>query len=279
MRIQAFEFIDLPQTPRFLRDSIVESLGNSLRWSGIYKNAAVVFAEFCASLEGNTLLDLCSGSGKHVAILLDALIRRGEKLPCFLISDLFPVIHEMEKVVEQYPKNVQAIHTPIDALNVPDSYPHSARVVISALHHFTPVAAKNILRDSVKNGKPIFILEAMTRHLNSVLKQGFFFLLALMINPFLTKKDCLLKAMFTYLIPLIPLVGIWDGVVSIMRVYTEEELLALTSSIDAKYQWRFQKIRVSWNGKISVFFGMPHEANIGCESANKQMRPTQKSHG
>ena len=269
MRIQAFEFMDLPQTPRSLRDSIVESLGNSLRWSGIYKNAAVLFTEFCASLESNTLLDLCSGSGKHVAILLDALIIRGEKLPCFLISDLFPAIHEMKKIVEQYPENVQAIHTPIDALNVPDSYPHSARVVISAFHHFTPGSARSILRDSAEKGKPIFVLEPMTRNFRSFLKLGSFYLLALMINPFSSKKDRLLKAVFTYLIPLIPFMGLWDGVVSTMRVYTEEEFMALTSTIDAKYQWRFRKIRVGWNGKICALIGMPHEANLGCESANK----------
>ena len=265
MRIQAFEFMDLPQTPRFLRDSIVESLGNSLRWSGIYKDAAVVFAEFCEGLESNTVLDLCSGSGKHVAILLDALIRRGEKLPRFLISDLFPVIHEMEKIVEQYPENVKAIQTPIDALNVPDSYPHSARVVVSAFHHFTPDEAKDILRDSATKRKPIFVLEPMTRSWRSFLKLGFLYLLAMMINPFLSKKDRLLKAVFSYLIPLIPFMGLWDGVVSARRVYTEEEFIALTSNIDAKYQWRFQKIRVGWKGKISAFFGMPHEANIGCE--------------
>jgi len=212
---------------------------------------------------------MCSGSGKHVAILLDALIERGEKLPCFLISDLFPVIHEMEKVAEQYPENVQAIHAPIDALNVPDSYPHSARVVISAFHHFTPDAAKNILRNSAEKGKPIFVLEPMTRNFRSFLKLASFYLLAMLINPFLSRKDRLLKAVFTYLIPLIPFMGLWDGVVSTMRVYTEEELMALTSTIDAKYQWRFEKIRVGWNGKISAFFGMPRQANTGCESANK----------
>jgi hypothetical protein len=269
MRIQAFEFMDLPQTPRFLRDSVVESLGNSLRWSSVYKNAAAVFAKFCESLQSNTILDLCSGSGEPVAILLDALNKQGERLPCFLISDLFPVIHEMEKVIEQFPENIQAINTPLDASNVPDSYPHSARVVISAFHHFAPGLAESILRDSAERGKPIFILEAMTRHFNSVLKLGFFFLLGLMINPFLSKQDRLLKTIFTYLIPLIPLMGLWDGVVSIMRVYTGEELIALTATIDAKFQWEFQKIRVGWNSTISVFIGMPHEATIGCESANK----------
>jgi hypothetical protein len=269
MRIQAFEFMDLPQTPRFLRDSIVESLGNSLRWSGVYKNAAAVFAEFCANLQSNTLLDLCSGSGEPIAILLDALNKQGEKLPCFLISDLFPVIHEMEKVIEQFPENVRAINTPLDASNVPDSYPHSARVLISAFHHFAPRLAKSILRDSAEKGKPIFILEAMTRRFHSHHKLGFFFLLAIMINPFLSKQDRFLKAMFTYLIPLIPLMSIWDGVVSVRRVYTEEELIALTSTIDAKFHWEFQKIRVGWSGTISVFTGKPHEATIGCESASK----------
>jgi hypothetical protein len=90
-----------------------------------------------------------------------------------------------------------------------------------------------------------------------------------MTNPFLSKQDRLLKAMFTYLIPLIPLMAIWDGVVSIMRMYTEEELTALTSSIDIQFQWEFQKISVGWGNKMSVFIGKPYEATAGCEPVNK----------
>ncbi len=269
MRRQAFEFMDLSQTPRYLRDSIVESLGNSIRWSGVYKNAAPVFAEFCARLQSNTLLDLCSGSGEPVAILLDTLNKQGEKLPCFLISDLFPVISKMEKVIEQFPDNIQAINTPLDALSVPDGIPHSARVVISSLHHFTPDQVRGILRDSAKKGKPIFILEPMNRRLMSVLKLGFFFFLSIMLNPIFSKHDRLLKVMFTYPIPLIPLIGMWDGVISVMRVYKEEELMAFTSDIDNNFQWKYKNIPVSWGGSISVFIGKPHEENIGRESTKK----------
>ena len=265
MRVQAFEFMDLPQTPRYLRDSIVESLGNSLRWSGVYKNAVAEFSEFCASLQSNTLLDLGSGSGEPVAILLDTLNNQGEKLPYFLLSDLFPVIHKMERVIEKFPNNVKAIKIPLDASSVPDGIPHSARVVISTFHHFAPDLAKGILQDSAEKGKPIFILEAMTRSLNSVFKLGIFFLLSIMINPFWSKQDRLLKAIFTYPIPLIPLMGIWDGVVSVRRMYTEKELMALTSTIDANFQWKFHKIPVPWGGTISVFVGKPHEAATGCE--------------
>lgn len=260
MRRHAFEFMDLPQTPRYLRDSIVESLGNSIRWSGVYKNAVPVFAEFCAKLHSNTLLDLCSGSGEPVAILLGTMSEQNEKLPCFLISDLFPVISKMEKVIEQFPDNIQAINTPLDALRVPGDIPHSARVVISSLHHFTPDQAKSILRDSAEKGKPIFILEPMNRRLMSVLKLGFYFFLSILLNPLFSKHDRLLKVMFTYPIPLIPLMGMWDGAISVMRVYKEEELMAFTSGIDANFKWKYKNIPVSWRGSISVFVGKPHEA-------------------
>ena len=269
MRRQAFEFMDLPQTPRYLRDSIVESLGNAIRWSGVYENATTVFADFCENLTTGKLLELCSGSGEPVAILLDTLNQRGEKLPCFLISDLFPVISKMEKVIEQFPDNIKAIKTPIDALSVPDSIPHSARVIISSLHHFTPDQARSILRDSAEKGKPIFILEPMNRRLMSVLKLGFFFFLSIMLNPIFSKRKRLLKVMFTYPIPLIPLIGMWDGGISVMRVYSEKELMALTSIIDVNFQWKFHNIPVAWGGSISVFVGKPHEATIRHESANK----------
>ena len=222
MRRQAFEFMDLPQTPRCLRDSIVESLGNAIRWSGVYKNATTVFSEFCANLQSDKLLELCSGSGEPAAILLDTLNKQGKKLPCFLISDLFPVNSKMEKVVEQFPDNIEAINTPLDALSVPDSIPHSARVVISALHHFTPDQARSILRDSAEKGKPIFILEPMNRRLMSVLKLGFFYFLSIMLNPIFCKHDRLLKVMLTYPIPLIPLMGMWDGGISVCLLYTSD---------------------------------------------------------
>jgi len=269
MRRQAFEFMDLPQTPRCLRDSIVESLGNAIRWSGVYKNATTVFSEFCANLQSDKLLELCSGSGEPAAILLDTLNKQGKKLPCFFISDLFPVNSKMEKVVEQFPDNIKAIKTPIDALSVPDSIPHSARVIISSLHHFTPDQARSILRDSAEKGKPIFILEPMRRRLMSVLKLGFFFFLSIMLNPIFSKRKRLLKVMLTYPIPLIPLMGMWDGGISVMRVYSEKELMALTSIIDANFQWKFHNIPVAWGGSISVFVGKPHEATIRHESANK----------
>ncbi len=142
MRIQSFEFMDIPQVPRFMRESIIESVGAAQRWSGIFKNVASAFAEFCSNLDSKTILSLCSGSGETVAILLEELNKKGKEAPNFLISDIFPIKREMEKIVDRFPKKIQAIYTPIDATNVPNKYQHSARAIISSFHHFPPYVAK-----------------------------------------------------------------------------------------------------------------------------------------
>ena len=125
MRIQSFEFMDLPQTPKFLRDSVVESLGNAMRWSGVCKTAAPVFKEFQEGLETNRILDMCSGSGEPATVMLDALKEHSDNLPHFYISDLFPVVHRMSEAAAKFPDHIEPINTPLDASNVPDLYPHS----------------------------------------------------------------------------------------------------------------------------------------------------------
>ena len=45
------------------------------------------------------------------------------------------------------------------------------------------------------------------------------------------------RLLLTYLLPLIPLVVLWDGIVSCFRTRTPEELLALTRSFP-QYAWQ-----------------------------------------
>lgn len=260
MRVQAFEFMDLPQTPRFLRDSVVESLGNAMRWSGVCKTAVPAFREFLGNLDSDQVLDLCSGSGEPAAVLLDALQDSGEALPRFLISDLFPVVHQMQQVVQKFPGHIQAVETPLDASDVPGHYAHSGRMVISAFHHFPPELARRILKDSADKGKPIFILEPMTRSGRGAFRMGVFFFAANLVNPFISKRDRLLKILFTYALPLIPLMAAWDGLISIVRMYTREDFEALTAQIDTPFEWEFRQVSGGWDSTVSIFMGKPKGA-------------------
>jgi hypothetical protein len=216
-----------------------------------------VFNEFCKNLESRKLLDMCSGSGEPAAVLLDALKEHGDPLPHFYISDLFPVVHQMAEVAGKHPGHIEVIDKPLDATNVPDAYAHSARMVISAFHHFPPELATRILKDSAEKGKAIFILEPMTRTGKGAIRMGLYFFAANAINPLISKKNRLAKGLFTYVIPLIPAMAAWDGLVSILRMYTKEDFAALTDSIDVPYDWEFRQVSGGLDNTVTIFMGRP----------------------
>ena len=48
-RAHLFEFNERPGVPAFIRETIVETLGTGLRWSGMGEIAGPAFAEFAAA--------------------------------------------------------------------------------------------------------------------------------------------------------------------------------------------------------------------------------------
>jgi hypothetical protein len=74
----------------------------------------------------------------------------------------------------------------------------------------------------------------------------------------LTRRQRLPKALLTYLVPLIPLVATWDGIVSVLRIYGEDELRAMTSPYDS-YLWEYREIPYGTGGRAVVFTGIPRE--------------------
>lgn len=257
-RIQAFEIHDLPECPDFIRESVTESLGNALRWGNLYSGgAADIFSEFCEKSKCENLLDLCSGSGEPISILLEGLSSKGLKMPNVILSDLYPNIARMQSVVDRHTGVIQIHHKPIDATQVPSDIEHSARSIISAFHHFPPALAQDILRDCVAQNKGIFILEPMPHQVHRTLSIATSMVGATLANPLLSKKNRLQKAIFTYALPAIPMVNTWDSVVSLLRVYREENLMAMVQPFGQNYHWEFHEIPVQWGGKVTAFTGYP----------------------
>ena len=104
-------------------------------------------------------------------------------------------------------------------------------------------------------------MEPMTRSGRGAFRMGLYFFTANLINPFISKQDRLLKGLFTYLIPLIPLMAAWDGLISIVRMYTKEDFKALTANIDAPYEWEFRQVSGGLDSVVSIFMGKPVPGN------------------
>ena len=255
-RIQAFEFHERHECPKFLRDSVVEILGHGMRLSSCVYSSVELFKKFYDYSNSDKILDICSGSGEPASALISGLKKHGIYNIKFIISDLFPKIDAMENVKKNHPQHVEIITESVDATNVPKFDNIKSRTIINAFHHFKPDIAQKIIEDCVKKRHSIFIFEAFPRDLLrffSILPAS---AIGYLINPFITKENKILKVIFSYIIPIIPLLGLYDGIISVLRIHNKEELMEMVKNSSQDYDWQYHEIPFFPFGKSVVFFGI-----------------------
>jgi hypothetical protein len=255
-RVEAFEWNDLAWAPHWLREGIVEILGLGLRWGKIYVPVAPIFARFLERAGTREVLDLASGSGEPCSILIAALEKQGFEPPRFTVSDLFPNVASLSAVAARHPGKIDVVERSVDATDVPPEIDRPARTIVTAFHHMSPELARKILADCVAKRRAIFIVEAFRRSFLGMLSVLPGMILGTLANPFLARRDRALKILFTFVIPLIPLAGFWDAMVSWMRIHSEAELRAMVAPLPG-YQWEFVTVPFFPFGKATVWLGLP----------------------
>lgn len=187
------------------------------------------------------ILDLCSGGAGPVLVIAAALAENGRGIRVTL-SDRYPDPGAIELAKARAIPGLHYESQPMDALDVP---PERAglRTLFNAFHHLRPAQAQEVLASAVRGQRPIAVLEALQR--KPLLLVGMLFspLIALLIVPFL-RPFRLVWIPLTYLIPAIPLFVMWDGVVSCLRIYNEEELLGMARAADpdGTFDWQVHSI-------------------------------------
>jgi hypothetical protein len=130
--------------------------------------------------------------------------------------------------------------------------------MFSAFHHFRPEAAKAILKDAFDHRRAICIFESGSRTLRTAGMLIGTPVTVLALMPF-ARPFRWAYLVFTYLIPLMPMVLLWDVMVSILRVYSPEQMQVLTQDLKASdYEWEIGSIPV---GRIPA--GMHAQYLIG----------------
>ena len=72
----------------------------------------------------------------------------------------------------------------------------------------------------------------------------------------LARRHRAAKALITWATPIALLAGTWDGLVSTMRVYTEDELRAMTATAPG-FRWTFGTYEAPLGGRGTYFWGVP----------------------
>ncbi len=257
-RVQLFEFNDRGWVPATLRDTIVETLSRSLDWGGFLRPLVPVIDRFLSDAGTSEVLDLCAGAGGPAVILSREAQRLGFAPPRFLLTDLFPRVPLWILAKQQCPSQIDFVTDSVDATRIAPSLSEGrARIIVNAFHHFPPDLAKAILRDAVASQAPIFISESFERD-----PRGAFPLIpigipSLLATPFLSPRDQMAKAVWTWLTPIALAAGAWDAIVSTLRVYSEEELRKLVAPFGRGYRWTYGTYDYPFGGRGCYFQGLP----------------------
>ena len=252
-RRQLIEVEDLAWCPRTIRDGGTEWLAFLGSLTGAFTSALGPIRRALHATGTDVVVDLCSGAGGPLRALAPDFTRDGIRV---VLSDLYPNVGALAAVRDA--AGMDFCTDPVDATCVPRSLT-GVRTMFNAFHHFDTTQAAAVLADAVSAGQPIAIFEgATTRALGLIMMPvqiPAIFLMTPFVRPFRWSR-----LLFTYVLPLIPLLVLFDGTVSFLRLYTRQELeevIAATRGHE-QFEWEIGSLRVhGLPAHISYLLGIP----------------------
>jgi len=254
-RFHLFEIEDQPWLPDELRNLLtdfLEFLSTILR---IYIPVAPLIDNVLRLTHSQRVVDLCSGAAGPWCQLL----AEGWNVSVTL-TDRFPNREAFARAKERYAGQLNYCAEPVDARHIPEQL-DGMRTLFNGFHHFRPADAQAILQGVVNQRMAIGIFEIAERTpriLLSVLVGVP--MLALVATPFIRPLS-LSRLFWTYGVPLVPLCLVWDGLVSMLRTYSAEDLANMVTAVDkGTYQWEVGRLVPSFPGiPVTYLLGYPRE--------------------
>lgn len=241
-RIPLFEFEDQKWLPSFIRAAITRLIVVFHRAMGTLPilNALIDKARQHAPFD--QVVEMGAGAGGATLAIAEQRHLSGDSL-AFLLSDLYPDAAVVQHINAQKRPNL-SYHP--DALNATQlaQAPAGLKMMVNSFHHTSPGVARQILASAQAERQPFLVYEIGVNNVPTIAWWLFLPLsllitgaMALVFTPQvrpLTARQLL----FTYLIPVIPIVYAWDGQASLMRMYTYDDVRQhlLPPAIDG-YHW------------------------------------------
>jgi len=196
-------------------------------------------------------VDCASGGGSALINLAKALKPAYPDLTITL-TDYYPNIQAFERTAALDRGTFRFESNSVNAMALPPHLQGKFRTIFGAFHHFRPADARSILQNAVNTQSPIAIFEPVGRNAGSFFSMLFVMLNVLLFTPFIRPVRWGVLP-FIYLLPIVPLYILWDGIASIFRTYSEDELRELVVSLERSdtFEWEIGKVK---NGPMPVYY-------------------------
>lgn len=233
-RRQLIELHEQPWFPEAWRHLFCTGLGRAFVMFGMSREISLALAPFVARQRPAEVLDLCSGSGECSVDAWAHIPEDEARRRCTLVlSDLYPDPAAWTRLGP----STRFVDAPVDALALGDDLPRT-RIMLNSLHHFTPRELSALLRSTASTADGFLAVDRSARNWREMLITVLVVPAAsALITAFALRPLRVSNLLWGLLIPVIPLVALFDGVVSNLRSYTVEELRQLVEGIPGPLTW------------------------------------------
>lgn len=261
-RLQLFEFEDLPWFPQRWRNLLTEALRFGIQREHIYHAVVPLIMRRLEHTHCHEIIDLGSGAAGPWVSLYDLFIQAGYPITVTL-TDKYPHVQALANVSTGAAEHIHFCTDSIDARCVPPSL-QGMRTMFTAFHHFPPEEARLILQNAVQQKVAIGIFEMTQRSITALLLTPILVIFTTLFNTPRIKPLTLERLLWTYLVPIVPFVNTWDGIVSNLRTYTPHELFMLLHTIEHhSYDWEIGQIPITGlPTSITYLIGYPKKESL-----------------
>lgn len=258
-RRHLIELEDQQWCPAAIRHGITDLLEFVLSVGNYY---APILPRLASALErtgAREIVDLCSGSGGPWLRLLPYFPER--LLQRVRLTDKYPNVAAAQYVVARSKGRIIAEAQSVDATAVANDV-RGFRTLFTSFHHFRPEIARAILADAVRSRVGIASFEFTERSIFAIALFCLSPLAVLLLAPF-ARPFRWSRMLLTYILPVLPFVTVFDGVVSCLRTYSPNELRELVRELNSEgYVWEIGQER-SWRSPVPITFLIGYPDNSG----------------
>lgn len=206
--------------------------------------ARLLIRELGSKLPQYRFVDFCAGAGGPTPTIEKEinghLTRLGEEPVDFVLTDIHPNVPSWQRFAGGNPR-ISWVDESVDASRAPPQLTTKKagdkklmRLFHLAFHHFDDPLAKDILRNTVETSEGFAIFELQDRSFASFIADTLLPVGVMLASPFYALKwRSPATFIFTWIIPILPFVLVFDGYVSSLRTREPEEVEALLRSCGA----------------------------------------------
>lgn len=217
----AIEWMDTHWLPASLRHTLTDVLGLTHSYFRRYDRwVADYVAKRALQLGSRRVVELGAGS----APLTRSLSARSDLAGIDLVPcDLHPNAAAFSELARRWPDRVKPVFEPIDYA-LPRQWGGNSLLVLSAtFHHVPPQHRRQVLESLRRSGEAVLIFEPLKREVASLVLCLLGWVPAWLSPLAIHRKGVIRRIFWCWVFPLAPILFVFDGVVSCLRMWNGQE--------------------------------------------------------